>query len=132
MPKELIGLLGSLPIAIGIRRLAGKQKEVELATEAKPAAIAPSFLGILSHPKTYFVATVPFANGGDNTGVYTPLFASMILPNLILTLLIFLLLVMVGCWDTTHGSKAHCTTSRTLWSYNCSYRFHGFGSAHPH
>ena len=52
-------------------------------------------LKISSH-KTFKVALVTFANGGDNIGVYVPLFASISILPMILTIIIFM--VMIGLW----------------------------------
>jgi cadmium resistance transport/sequestration family protein len=97
VPQELIGLLGLAPIAIGIRKLRETKHETghveRIAAAGSSASDAAAFL----HPKTYSVAAVTFANGGDNIGIYTPLFASMDLPNLVVVLTIFFLLVLVWC-----------------------------------
>ena len=97
IPKEFIGLLGFVPIVIGIRKFSNNENETKPATYATSAQKTPSILGILLNPKTYSVAAVTFANGGDNIGIYTPLFASMNLKGLIVTLITFLLLVILWC-----------------------------------
>lgn len=97
IPKAFIGLLGLAPIVIGIRRFINRENEIESTGYETPMQKAPSILTILLHPRTYSVAAVTFANGGDNIGIYTPLFASLDLPGLIITLIIFLLLVAVWC-----------------------------------
>jgi len=43
------------------------------------------------------VAAVTFANGGDNIGIYVPLFASSDLSALLLTLTTFAVLIAVWC-----------------------------------
>jgi cadmium resistance protein CadD (predicted permease) len=43
------------------------------------------------------VASVTFANGGDNIGIYTPLFASSNLMRLLIFLVVFYLLLGVWC-----------------------------------
>ena len=95
MPREFIGLLGLAPIVIGVRKLFEKEREIQPADLSGQKA--PSLLGVFLHPKTYSVAAVTFANGGDNIGIYTPLFASLDLPGLILTVTVFLFLVAVWC-----------------------------------
>ena len=97
IPKEFIGFLGLLPIAIGIRKLVRNEDDIEVPTTALPNPKVPSIVGVLLHPKTYSVAVVTFANGGDNIGIYTPLFASLDTSNLIVTVVVFLLLVMLWC-----------------------------------
>ncbi|WP_315791182.1 cadmium resistance transporter [Fischerella sp. JS2] len=98
-----IGLLGILLIAIGIKQLLNKETEntevqnvntnFEPSTTSKP--ILNFILSILS-PQTYKVAAVTFANGGDNIGIYIPLFAGNNFASLIVILIVFF--VMVGVW----------------------------------
>jgi cadmium resistance transport/sequestration family protein len=97
IPKEFIGLLGLLPITIGICKFARSDDEIESLTPAASTCKIPPLLGSMLHPMTYCVAAVTLANGGDNIGIYIPLFASLTLPNLILTIAIFLLLVLLWC-----------------------------------
>lgn len=87
VPEEWIGLLGLLPILIGIKKLWELRRGAgeEVRRVEKPSAHA-----------VFTVAAVTFANGGDNLGIYTPLFASTDLFELIVTLAIFF--VMVGAW----------------------------------
>jgi cadmium resistance protein CadD (predicted permease) len=54
-----------------------------------------SFAHLLA-PQTYHVAAVTFANGGDNVGVYVPLFASSNTLEFATILVTFG--VMVGVW----------------------------------
>ena len=60
------------------------------APEVRPAAA-----GIASSVLT--VAAVTFANGADNIGIYTPLFAATDLARLLVTLAVFFLLLAVWC-----------------------------------
>lgn len=87
LPEEWIGLLGILPIIIGIRKLwelrRGPSEEAHLE---KPSSHA-----------VFMVAAVTFANGGDNLGIYTPLFASSAPLELAIMLLVFFLLVALWC-----------------------------------
>lgn len=95
IPKIWIGLLGFLPIAIGVNHLlAFKHQEPDIK------AITTDF----RHSQTtmlaqiFKVAAVTFANGGDNIGVYVPLFASSDLASLIATLCIFMIGIAVWCY----------------------------------
>lgn len=95
LPRPWIGLLGVVPIAIGISRLLESDGE-----ESEPEAAQPEkawFASFLS-PQTYGVAAVTFANGGDNIGIYVPLFASCSLENLLVILGTFFSLVGVWCY----------------------------------
>jgi cadmium resistance protein CadD (predicted permease) len=68
LPQSWIGLLGLIPIAIGISSLVNKETE-QLADGTQE--ITPSFLT----PKIYTVATITVANGSDNISIYIPLFS---------------------------------------------------------
>lgn len=50
------------------------------------------------HPNIYKVATVTFANGGDNIGVYIPFFTTYKGWQIGIIVLIFLFLVAVWCY----------------------------------
>jgi cadmium resistance transport/sequestration family protein len=101
--RELIGLLGILPIAIGIKQLVSREAEtIEVQTVTsdfkQPSDRNPivSFVLSLLHPNTYKVAAVTFANGGDNISIYIPLFAGHSFASLGVILSVFF--VMVGVW----------------------------------
>lgn len=68
LPPYVIGLMGIVPIAVGILKLLDlrKKNEVSKASMTDKATTSLAFLS---------VAGVTIANGGDNIGVYTPLFA---------------------------------------------------------
>ncbi|BAQ65737.1 cadmium resistance transporter [Geminocystis sp. NIES-3709] len=102
---EWIGLLGILPISIGVKQLIQSQENQEEIININNEYIPPDrrhpFLKILSeilHPQTYKVAVIIFANGGDNIGVYVPLFAASNLLSLTIILVIFFLLKGLWCY----------------------------------
>lgn len=99
VPRPVMGLLGLAPIAIGLHRLLiqGEAVAAVKIDDASPAAAPKSLLSAFFKPQTYKVATVTIANGGDNIGIYTPLFASSSLAGLGVILVVFLLLVGVWC-----------------------------------
>ncbi|MEG4004648.1 cadmium resistance transporter [Microcoleus sp. Pol11C1] len=102
VPKAWIGLLGLVPIAIGISHLVKRDNE-----ENDVQAVSGEFnrksnslvskIANLFNPQTLNVAAVTIANGGDNIGIYLPLFASSDLPSLVVILAVFS--VMVGVWS---------------------------------
>ncbi|MBD2510315.1 cadmium resistance transporter [Nostoc muscorum FACHB-395] len=101
--REWIGLLGLLPIAIGIQQLIYRKEEtITVQTVSsdfnQPTPTNPVLSFILSvlHPQTYKVAAVTIANGGDNISIYIPLFAGQNLASLGVILSIFF--IMVGVW----------------------------------
>lgn len=95
LPKAWIGLLGLLPIAIGVRQL-WNPEDGEQVQMVPYAASERSGLSSLLMPQTYRVAAVTFANGGDNIGVYVPIFASSSVAKLLIILSTFV--GMIGIW----------------------------------
>jgi cadmium resistance transport/sequestration family protein len=101
--REWIGLLGLLPIAIGIQQLVFRKEETTTVQtvssdfeQSTPSNSVLSFILSILHPQTYKVAAVTIANGGDNISIYIPLFAGHDLSSLGVILGIFF--VMVGVW----------------------------------
>lgn len=90
LPEAWIGLLGLLPIIIGISHLVKREVEEEaiqavsinLPSHGKTQHHNKSLWGTLRDPQTYRVSAVTIANGGNNIGIYVPLFASSNLPSL--------------------------------------------------
>lgn len=84
---EWIRLFGLLPIAIGVRRLVELvRREPGVAREASPATAR----GLLA------VSSLTVANGADNLGVYTPLFATR--PPTDVLVMVGVFAVMTGLW----------------------------------
>lgn len=96
LPKPWIGLLGIVPIVIGISRLLEEQTD-DLEEDETEIAAKSSGLSFLS-PQTYGVATITFANGGDNIGIYVPLFANSTWSSLLVIMGEFFLLVGIWCY----------------------------------
>ncbi len=102
--REFIGLLGLLPIAIGLKQLVFKKQETtevqtvttDFSQSSSTNPISSFILSVL-HPQTYTVATVTFANGGDNISIYIPLFAGHSFVSLGVILSVFFFLVGVWC-----------------------------------
>lgn len=107
VPRPVIGLLGLAPIAIGLHKLLKQGDAVEAVKidDASPAAPPKSLLAAFFKPQTYKVATVTIANGRDNIGIYTPLFASSSLAGLSIILVVFLLSVAVWCLVAYHLTR---------------------------
>jgi cadmium resistance transport/sequestration family protein len=95
LPRPWIGLLGILPIVIGIGRLLEKNDDLE-GDEAIETS-ASSCLSFIS-PQTYGVAAITFANGGDNISIYVPLFANSSWSSLLVIVGEFWLLVGIWCY----------------------------------
>lgn len=85
---DYLNLLGIFPILLGIKELLDRNRYEE---DESPSVKAPSGNGVTA------VAMVTLANGGDNIGVYTPLFVnteSILLP---FYCAVFLVLTGVFC-----------------------------------
>ena len=96
-PPDWIGMLGLLPIAIGLSRLLNPDTDYSEA-EAELEQSEKSFFSSFLSPQTYSVAAVTVANGGDNIGIYVPLFASNTLESLAVILAVFFGMVGVWCY----------------------------------
>ena len=100
VPKAIIGLLGLVPIAIGIKQLVNREdeeNEVQTVSDEFNSSLL-SKLTNLFNPQIFNVAAVTIANGGDNIGIYLPLFASSDLPSLVVILVVFFLSIAVLCY----------------------------------
>ncbi|MER7861169.1 cadmium resistance transporter [Amycolatopsis japonica] len=87
LPPSVVPYLGLLPILLGLRAawLAWRDRHAE---DEETVSKGPSLLG---------VAGVTFANGGDNIGVYVPVFANTGTGTLVGYAVVFLVLVGVWC-----------------------------------
>lgn len=90
LPEAAIPYLGLLPLALGLTAAwqAWRQRSDE-DDERRPTA---------DGPKTLEVAAVTFANGGDNIGVYVPVFATADMAGVSVYAVVFLILVAVWCF----------------------------------
>ena len=84
--KEILGLLGLIPIFLGLKVL--------LLGDSDGEAIAKDGLRKDDKNLIFLVAMITFAScGADNIGVFVPYFTTLNLANLIVTLLTFLVLI---------------------------------------
>lgn len=103
VPQAWIGMLGIVPIAIGINSLLNRdddESDDEVETEPNNSVLAKIF-----SPQVYGVAAVTVANGSDNISIYVPLFASSTLASLPVILAVFF--SMVGVWCYTAYRLTH-------------------------
>ncbi|MEU5866540.1 cadmium resistance transporter [Nonomuraea sp. NPDC047529] len=89
LPERLVPYLGLLPLALGV-------KAAWQAWRSRRDSDEPSG-GRADGPKTLEVAAVTFANGGDNIGVYVPVFATAGPGGTSVHVVVFLVLVAVWC-----------------------------------
>jgi cadmium resistance transport/sequestration family protein len=110
IPRPWLGLLGFLPIAIGIHHLLKGEPDQQRISmmpgewQGMKQGWRSQFVRIL-HPQTYQVAAVTVANGGDNIGIYVPLFASSSGQSLVVMLTVFFSLVGVWCLVAYHLTR---------------------------
>lgn len=84
--KEILGLLGLIPIFLGFKVL--------LLGDSDGEAIAKDGLRKDNKNLVFLVAMITFAScGADNIGVFVPYFITLNLANLIVTLLTFLVMI---------------------------------------
>ena len=98
IPRTWIKLLGLVPIIIGIAQLLSPKKEETIQTVSSPSNISVNKkIFRFFSSQTYGVAMVAIANGGDNIGIYIPLFASRNLLSFGITLSLFYILIGLWC-----------------------------------
>ncbi len=98
LPSHLIGLLGLVPITIGLNRLLNLNSDSLSPTELKTESYQASANACFMSPQTYSVAAITIANGSDNVGIYMPLFANTVVSELLVIIGVFLLLVGFWCY----------------------------------
>lgn len=89
VPVSFIGLLGIFPIIIGIKSL------IELKRKDKDNKTSGNVK--FKKSSVFTVAFISFINGGDNVGVYIPLFATLGFYQSIIIVIIFLIMIMIWC-----------------------------------
>jgi len=100
IPSFLIGLMGFVPIIIGIKKLIEKHNQEKLMrmdstntnSFKNQKKSSTSLLSFVS------VAAVTISNGGDNLGIYTPLFAVYnSIDHIIIFVAIFMIMTALWC-----------------------------------
>jgi cadmium resistance transport/sequestration family protein len=95
IPVSYIGILGFFPIYLGLVKIyqliknkneSGEELIINTGIEK---GIWASIFGV----HTFNIASITIANGGDNIGIYVPLFATLEIYDLVVTVIMFLMLV---------------------------------------
>jgi cadmium resistance protein CadD (predicted permease) len=80
-----VGLLGIAPVVIGLKRLWDDEDEFDATAKGRGGGNVVS------------VALVTVANGGDNIGIYTPLFATQAAWQTWVTVVVFGVMTLLWC-----------------------------------
>jgi cadmium resistance protein CadD (predicted permease) len=106
IPPAWTGLLGILPILIGLNNLINLNKDDSAEDKSANLKRNSKFRGfdsrkrslwdVIRDPQTYRVSSVTIANGGNNLGIYVPLFATSSIQNL--SVIVPVCYLTVGCW----------------------------------
>ena len=115
IPSTWTGLLGILPILIGFNNLlnlnkddSARDKSVNLKRNSQLRGFDSrkrTLWDAIRDPQTYRVSAVTISNGGNNLGIYIPLFASSSIQNL--SVIIPVCYFIVGCWLFMSYSLTH-------------------------
>lgn len=92
-----VGLLGLLPILIGLKKLYDLRRGQEDETKS---------LKMVGFGNIMAVAVVTIANGGDNIGIYTPVFANSSASAITVTIVVFTIMtawwLLIAHWLVNH------------------------------
>ncbi|MDD0971119.1 MULTISPECIES: cadmium resistance transporter [Pseudomonas] len=89
IPTAYIAFLGVVPLGIGIYKGVQYFRALDREPEQAPK--------INAHSQVLYVSTMTFANGGDNIGVYIPIFSTT--PTVVPTyVVVFLIMTAVWCY----------------------------------
>lgn len=88
VPEQWVGLLGLVPIYLGVKLFIKGEDEDEGAILSNLNKFNKFYLS---------VAFITFANGGDNIGIYVPFFSTLNTSQLVITVVIFFIMVAVWC-----------------------------------
>jgi cadmium resistance protein CadD (predicted permease) len=101
IPAAYLRWLGLIPIVLGLQKAFALFRH-----SADPAEVHPS--EPIRHSQVLGVAALTIANGGDNLGVYLPLFANWSWSHCATLILVFLVMTAVWClfahWLSHHRS----------------------------
>ena len=110
IPDNWIWLLGLLPLALGIGKLAAAVRARRRGGEHPPAAAPGGLPGVVG---------LTVANGGDNLAAYTPVFATISAGAAAVTIAVFAVGVAVWCligsWLVSHHRATEVLRRRGHW-----------------
>lgn len=111
IPQDwIVGLLGLIPIGLGIRvALVGEEEEEEeeVVEKIESGGINRLF---------WTVSLITIASGGDNLGIYIPYFTSLSISEIVIALIVFAISIAVLCYISYRLAKIYFV-SETLEKY---------------
>jgi cadmium resistance protein CadD (predicted permease) len=127
LPPPVIPYLGLLPLALGVRAAWNAWREHRAADRPDRTVDTRSGTGALT------VAAVTLANGGDNIGVYVPVFTTVGSSQLVIYAVVFLALVALWCATGWFFATRPCDCSRplTMGTHPAPRRAHRHRPHHP-
>lgn len=97
--QAYVGLLGLIPIYLGAKGIWRLIRHNDTSDDAATVDEKKS------NYKAFTIAGVTIANGGDNIGIYVPLFASLTWTNKLTMVTIFLAMTFVWCMTAKYLTK---------------------------
>ncbi|MGO1590220.1 MAG: CadD family cadmium resistance transporter [Alkalibacterium gilvum] len=111
IPQDwMIGLLGLIPIYLGIRVAMGSEEEAE------EEEVVEKLESRGSNRLFWSVALITIASGGDNLGIYIPYFTSLSVSEIVIAIVVFALSIAVLCYISYRLAKISFV-SETLEKY---------------
>lgn len=120
LPQQAIPYLGVVPLLLGIRAAWGtwRDRKKDRDQHGTTRDGSATDLSAKRNAAVLSVAAVTFANGGDNIGVYVPVFATMGIARLAINVAVFL--VLVGAWCAAgwfFASRPIMTRALSRWGH---------------
>jgi cadmium resistance protein CadD (predicted permease) len=103
MDPRYIGLMGFFPVYLGIKQL----------VLLKRARDEPETISTIEKASALAIAGITIANGGDNIGVYTPLFTRLNQIDFLSTVVVFSVMVYLWCFIAQYLAY-HPVMAKTL------------------
>ncbi len=111
IPQDwMIGLLGLIPIYLGIRVAMGGEEEAE------EEEVVEKLESRGSNRLFWTVALITIGSGGDNLGIYIPYFTSLSVSEIVIAIVVFALSIAVLCYISYRLAKISFV-SETLEKY---------------
>lgn len=109
VPDKWVGILGLVPMALGVRGLGETIESRRTGAEPETPALATGVVSVMS---------VTLANGADNIAIYTPMFRSLDAPDTLVTIAVFLVMVAIWCAaGMLLGAHRHVTGFIERWGH---------------